>query len=636
MDGDRLEDRAPSGREPRNPGYGARGVVGIDDRRRARRVVALIVATIGFSALVAAVTNPGTVVSPSFADTSPSPSLTDSLASGPVPTSLPRLGFFGSPLPMRPVPFAAARLQWMDPVTGLIGGQADPADLGVDRTFVDAKGRAISLCFTNQDEGTVRRTTVRLCAYDDHGLAMPDAPVITEFLSPNALDPDYDLSGRRAIEFDATVSRDGRWLWMVSAFHAPGHWEVTATRVDVATRRADGHRVLRDIPVEGLNSGAPASAGPSSSAPASAGWVVGPDSTILPVVRATPDGLRLSVTLTAVPAVRSESAVPAVPPEPVVSPEPAVPPEPVVSPEPGVSPEPAFFFGRERIVLDATLDPDVPIDVAFPFGGASDQACDAQYGAWATDEHYLTICSHRESSGEIQAFVRIENPGDLTRDVAFGPATGLTDGRVTPESGGSAWLLDGTRGALYRWVPASRTLSMLDIATRAGTTVLIDRRPVTTGAVWPAQAPPSDKSAWSPVTTSPDATSDGRLIGRQDGRVVYLLSPGAPVRGSSSEGPASIWAVDALTLALLARWDAPAPADQMVLAPGDETLVMLATPRALPVAPVGPGPVADWVAAAWFVDARIGAPLEVLGQIHGPGFSTMTLLQPSVASFAGF
>ena len=603
MGGDRLEDRVPAGSELRNQGYGARGVVGIDDRRPARRVVALIAAAIGFSALVAAVTNHGTDVSPSFASASPSPHLTDSLASGPVPTDLPRLGFFGSPLPVRPVPFDAGRLQWMDPVTGMIGGQADPADLGVDRTFVDADGRAMSLCFTDQDEDAIRRTIVRLCAYDDHGLAMRDVPIVAEFLSPNALDPSHVLSGQRTLEFDATVSRDGHWLWMVSAARTTDLWEVTATRVDLVTRRVDGHRVLREIPVSGPNSSAPASDGPSSSAPASAGWVVGPDSTILPVVRATPDGLRLSVTLTAVPAVRSESA---------------------------------FFFGRERIVLDSTLDPDVPVDVAFPFGGASDQACDAKYGAWATDEHYLTICSHRESTGGIQPFVRIENPGDMTRDVAIGPAIGPTDGGPTPVSAGSAWLLDASRGVLFQWVPARLTLSLFDIATRAGTSLLIDAQPVLTSGAWPAQSPARDTEAWSPLATLPDAASDGRLIGRQDGRVVYLLSPGAPIKGTHSEGPASIWAVDARTLAVLAHWDAPAPADQMVLAPGDETLVMLATPRALPVAPVGPGPVADWIAAAWFVDARSGAPLEVLGQIHGPGFSTLTLFQPSVASFAGF
>ena len=567
-------------------------------------MVALIAAAIGFSALVAVATNQGIDVGPTLANASPSLSTADSLASGPMTTGFPRLGIFVAPPPVRPVPFDAGRLQWMDPATGLIGGQTDPADLGVDRTFVDANGRAISLCFTHKDEDAIRRTTVRLCAYDDRGLAPSDSPTVSEFLRPNALDPGYAPSGQRTLEFDATVSRDGHWLWMVSAVRTPDRWEVAATRVDLVARRVDGQRVLRAIPVDGIGSGAPASAG----------WVVGPDSTILPVVRATPDGLRLSVTLTAFPA---------------------------------VGPEPAFFSGRERIVLDSTLDPDVPIDVAFPFGGASDQACDAKYGAWGTDEHYLTICSHRESSGEIQAFVRIENPGDMTRDVAIGPAIGGPDGRATPVGAGSAWLLDASRGVLYRWVPARLTLSMFDVATRAGTTVLIDQRLVLTSEAWPTQTAPGGTEAWSPLTaprgtgawsplaTLPDAGSDGRLIGRQDGRVVYLLGPGVPIRGTHSEGPASIWAVDAGTLAVLAHWDAPAPADQMVLAPGDEALVMLATPRALPLAPVGPGPVADWVTAAWFINARSGAPLAVLGQIHGPGFSTLTLLQPSVASFAG-
>lgn len=587
MDDEGRNDPRRTGRDPSASGYHASGALGQRDGRRVAVVIALIVVGIGFSAFLAAFVGAPAASTPPLVDAATSrPSAGD--PHKPDPTVWPLIARFGASGQTRPVPFDAGRIQWMDPATGLTGGQGEPPGLVSNRTFVDGQGRAVSLCLEQKDERDLRRTTIRLCLRDEYGAIAGDPIVAAELVSPNVLHPAYDLGGPPPIALDATVSRDGRWLWLISTVRTE-HWEVAATRIDLATRRANGYRILREIPIDGLTGGTPEIHG----------WLVPREAIVEPVVRASPDGARLSVTLDA----RSVTGV---------------------------------VFQRERIVVEASLDAATDVEVAFPVLGASDAACTSGAAAWATDAHFLTLCAHAESNGKTQAFIRVEDPNDMTRDIAIGPSLAPAIGGESPVSADSAWLLNGARGLLYRWVPSSRTLTMIDVATRAGTTLTIDGSGSPAAAPWPT-ADDAEAGAWSPLTTRPDGTSDGRLVGRSDGRVIYLL-------GSSSQGPVSnptptapsIWAVDASTLRILARWSAPAPVDQMVLSPGDEALVMIETPRALVTAPVGPGPVADWNTSAWFVDARTGAPIEVLGQLRGPGFATLALLQPSAAAFAGF
>ena len=65
-------------------------------------------------------------------------------------------------------------------------------------------------------------------------------------------------------------------------------------------------------------------------------------------------------------------------------------------------------------------------------------------------------------------------------------------------------------------------------------------------------------------------------------------------------------------------------------------LVEFQTPRLPQSSPTQRGPIFDWTTQAWFVDQRTGSPLEVLGELHGPGATIPVLLPPVVAAFAGF
>ncbi len=85
-----------------------------------------------------------------------------------------------------------------------------------------------------------------------------------------------------------------------------------------------------------------------------------PSTSIWPVVRASPNGSQLSVTLTAITSLTSETGL----------------------------------IQQERLVLDSALDPTSPIMVALPVGRASDLACDPSSAAFATERHYLSICGH--------------------------------------------------------------------------------------------------------------------------------------------------------------------------------------------------------------------------------------------------
>ena len=571
-------------RLPPDTGYRARARLGQTGVRRVRIVIAAIVMVIGAgiafsiggSEEARPSASPGSVVGTS----SPRPSASRVT---PTPAPLPAFAILGSPPPTRPVPLGAGWLRWLDPVTGDLGGDAGPAGGGESTlTFVDSGGRAVQLCTSTEVDGASFTTDVNLCMFDERGTEVGRDRIAT--LTSVLLVVTTDAPALRPVQLDATVSRDGRWLWFVSAVRGAAAWTVDLWRVDLRTRTLDGSREARLIPIT--------RSGRDLLTPDD--WLVRPSTSIWPVVRASPNGSQLSVTLTAITALVSETGL----------------------------------IQQERLVLDSALDPTSPIMVALPVRETSDLACSPSSAAFATERHYLSICRRPEANGDSTPFVRVESPDDMIRDVAVGPVIRAEDGMIRD----SSWLLDAGRGILYRWSPVRRTLTRLDVATRAGTTVILDPQPGPAGADWPTQGVEDGLMVWSHLDQATDQSPGPQLAGSADGRVLYalgLLDRPSFVAGSPPRS--MMWVLDAESLSVIDRWDPPGPVDQIALAPGGGPLIEISPP--MPGSPDSP---LEFTTALWFVDQTTGDPLEVLGQLPGPGGAWPILIQPSVQALAGF
>lgn len=566
-------------RLPPDTGYRARARLGQTGVRRVRIVIAAIVTVIGAGIVfsIGGFGEAGPSASPGSADGTTSPSAS---RAAPTPTPLPAFAILGSPAPTRPVPLSAGAggLRWLDPVTGALIGDARPADRGPTLTFVDSVGRAVQLCTTSEVDGASLTTDVNLCAFDERGQEVGRDPIAT-LTSDSLLPVSLDYSGLESVQLDATVSRDGRWLWLVSAVRGPATWAVDLWRIDLRTRTLDGSREVRAIPI----------GTPGVDAPSADGWLVDATTVIWPVVRASPNGSQLSVSLTAYSLDESETS----------------------------------SFQEERLVLDSALAPSSPVTVAFPHGEAGDLVLDPSRAAWATERHYLSISRYHGDDDDFQPFVRIEDPDDMTRDVAVGPDMRAASGT------GSSWLMDAGRGILYRWIPAIRTLTMLDIATRAGTTVILDLEPGPGAAAWPAKGADDGLMAWSHLAPARDGGPGPQLAGSADGRVLYALGfldwpqieAGPPPRSM-------VWVLDAKSLSVIEAWDLPGPVNEIALGPGGGPL--------LEISWVTSGIFAVMTTGMWFVDQNTGRPLEVVGQLGSLGGGRAWLIQPSVQAFAGF
>lgn len=571
----------------RDDGYRATGRLGDTQRGRTRLVGIALVAVVGIGVVLGALGNDASSLGPVLGDLDPTPTIdADATRYIPPPTEIPRVGILGSPLPERPFPMNAGWLRWLDPRTGMFQGDAQPPDrTDPTLTFADAEGHVVQVCTARGSRVDSLIVSVDVCMFDQDGSLRTRFPVAMLRPERQALAGGLGLVVEAPFAIDATVSRDGRWLWIVDAVHVGASWEVTIHRVDLAAASPAGSRRIRVIP----QGAAP------STRPSAEGWLVSADRQIRPVVRASPDGSRLAVTMTEV----------------------------------SIDGAPIDLLNQERVELDASLDPATTIDVAFPAGAAGDLACQPNRSAWATNRHYVTICFHGEPAGGVQPFVRIENPLDMTRDVAIGPVIAAAD--LTQDD--SSWLLDARLGVLYRWSYVHRSFTRFDVATRAGTTVNIDPYgSATSGDPWPAPARTGGELAWATFSGGAAPGIDAlSLSGSADGSVLYALGR-VPVRQAGVDRfDATIWAIDAATGHALERWTAPGPIDQLAQAPHGGPLIGLVSPTGQ----FGPGPAVDWRTAMWFIDPRSGAPLEVLGDVRGPGFGSPTLIPPSVAAFAG-
>jgi hypothetical protein len=543
----------------------------------------IIVAGIAFSAL------DGDHATPTGSDGQPdgSPGAADGAVFPSVATPVPDLAILGQPAPDRLIPIQAGWLRWLDPTSGQFVMEADPPEQGsVDLTFVDADGNAIQVCMPGPTVADTVRYDVGLCS---PGRGQPRL-AIALFETPLALlDREQD---RAPVQLDATVSRDGKWLWLASAVRADESWLVEVRSIDIAGWYVRDTRELRRIPVTA------AVAQPGSPG----GWHVDPDAVVKPTIRASPSGTTLSVTLTATKPFEPDGGL----------------------------------LQQERITFPGSLDsPLAPIEIAFPFGAAGDLACDASRSAWATERHYVTLCQHGGPDGSTQPFVRIENPDDMTRDVAVGPVVPAGPGLFDD----SSWLLDGERGILYRWAGRSGlTLSTLDIARRSGATIELapDGGPPAGGIEPLPGGVTADRNlVWMQLATAGSPDAGLKLAGSGDGRYLYTTALIDPVFFPDAfiQEPRTLeWVLDTRSNVVVGRADAPAPIDQIALGPGGGPLLEMVTPGGY----FGPGPASDWDAPLWFIDQLTGQPLEVIGHLHGPAGLSPWLLSPIVGTLAGF
>jgi len=578
----------PSDPTPRDSGYRAGARLRQADRHRTRGIVlvlgAIVVAGVAFAALDGN-RGPASPSGPAEHATS-SPVVASTLPATPEVSLLPALAILGQPAPTRPVPMNAGWLRWLDPRTGMLNGDVSESDAGSQAlTFVDADGRAIQVCMPPPSSGLVATFQVALCPFDADGKA--SAPIdIATFETSLAVATSFDPG---PVQLDAAVSRDGRWLWVASAVRGGSTWIVEARRIDLTTRTVDRVRSVREIPIHTS----------TVQRPSADGWLVEAADVIRPVIRVSPNGSRISLSLTA------ETAGPS-------------------------------LLQRERLVLDAVDASARPV-VAFHAGEASDTACDAARSGWATEDVFFTLCSHGEVDGALQPFVRIENPDDMTRDVSVGLEIAANGRPFAGPFDDSSWLLDARRGLLYRWDPRGLNLSTLDVATRAGSTISLDPSGGTPkGGIGPVPGgvAPDGDVAWGQLVAGGSPAAGMQLVGSGDGHYLYLVArpPDGGFPGRPPDPPRSlIWVLESATLAMLGRGEAPSLVDQVGLAPGGGPLLALLTPE-----PAKGSPASDWVIPVWFIDQATGQPLAVAGRVRGPGSVAPWLLNPIVGTLVGF
>lgn len=493
-----------------------------------------------------------------------------------VATALPDVTILNPPAPTRLLPVYAGGLRWLDPANGSLSG--NPYSAPRSGIFVDAEGRGLCVCLEipwSQDR-LITRVTLR--RYSAEGEEVARATL-------------FELeSGERGIlgdpiQVDAAISADGRRLWIAHAVRTARAWEIGIARVDPASMTVEASLALDPVPL-------PAPDDPGLLGPSAAGWITQRDSVVRVALRVSPDGTRLSVLVS-------------------------------VGSRPDLDPElPAYQ--QARIVVASGLEPGTVPEVAVPARDATEDTCDAGLSGWATNRHFVTICSRSEGGG-VQPFVRIENPDDLTRDVAVGPPVSAQD---------SEWLLDAERGVVYRWSRLAHVFSRLPVATRGMATLAIDWAQAGTGdlGTWPTPVP--GEPPWVALAGADLLLRPARMVGSSDGTVIYALGFRSAADDLADDRTAStgIWVFDAGRAQLVAHWAPTALYDQIGFTPGWEQLVTLASPGT-----DGAGRPADWAASLRFHDVRSGAVTELLGDAEAVrGFVPFILTPNAPRGIAGF
>jgi hypothetical protein len=440
---------------------------------------------------------------------------------------------------------------------------------------VDAEGRGLCVCLEipwSQDRFVVRVTLRRFSAT---GVEVARA-TLSELASADGV-----ISGE-PVQVDAAISPDGRELWIVRTVRAAASWQIGLDRVDLATLQVVASMELDPVLVP-----PPDDDGVLATAD---GWLTHRRSIVRASLRISPDGERLAVLL-------------------------------VAFGRPGLDPE-LPRYQTARIVVDATLATGTVAEVAALPRDASTDSCDIELSAWATNRHFITICSRPEGDG-VQPFVRIETP--RLHEVDVGPPVGTRD---------AEWLLDAGRRVLYRWSPRAHVFTRLHVPTESTSTLAIDVVQTGIGALasWPGSV--DVLTHWAPLAGPEQLYRPARMAGSADGTVIYALGFRSVADDIRDDRIAStgIWAFDAQRAELIAHWVPEALYDQIGFVPGREQLVTLGLPGS-----DAEGAPADWSTSVRFHDPRSGELLEVLGDVVEPSGYVPAIITPNAPrGIAGF
>lgn len=492
-----------------------------------------------------------------------------------VATALPDIAIERSAAPSRFVPVYGGGLRWLDPATGSMSG--DPYTAARAGLFVDSDGHGLCVCLEipwSQDR-LVTRVTLRRYSVAGVEVARVTLDELESVERGAFGDP---------IQVDAAISRDGRDLWIAHAVRAEKSWEVGLDRVDLSTLEVRASVQLDPVPMPAFDA--------AGILVSPAGWVTHEKSALRATLRVSPDGSLLSVLL----GLQSEPGL-----------------------DPGLP-----SFQEERLVIPSSLATGSVALVAVPVHDASLETCDSELSAWATMLQFVTVCSRPEGEG-VQPYVRIESPGDITREVTVGPPVGTHD---------AEWLLDAEAGVLYRWSTLAHVFTRLEVATRGMATLAIDAARTGTGSLssWPNA---TDASApWAPLVGPNNLFHGARLAGSADGTVIYALGFRSVADAIRDDRIAStgIWVLNAVQPRVIARWAPVALYDQIGFTPGREWLVTLALPGS-----DGNGAPADWSTSLRFHDPSTGEVIETLGDVVETSGYVPAILAPNAAQgIAGF
>lgn len=578
-DPDVIDVEAP--REPIRPdqGYRVGARISVGDAGRTRLAGAVAVGIILTGMALAAI---GPLI-PSLPEVPIGPVATRAVAS-----PLPDVAILHPPATTRAVPVTAGGLRWLDPANGAMSGDAYTAPRG--NLFVDPEGRAVCVCLEIpwSDELQVARVTLRRYSATGEEIARTSLYEL-QAVNRRVMGP--------AIQVDAAIAPDGSRLWIVHAVLGETGWEVGVDRVDLTTMAVDASRVVDAIPMPPPGSDELVGAG-------GGGWVTHARSAVRAALRVSPDGSKLAI-------IESVFSAP--------SGHPA---------DQDVGRElPAYQ--QQRLVVDGALGSEP--HPAWQAHDATNDDCDSERSGWATDRHFVTICSRPEGDA-VQPYARIEDSDDTVREVPVGPRVGTND---------FDWLLDRQAGALYRWSSLAHVFARLDVATGDVASIAVDRTELGTGdvGIWPAG---TDVAGGAAGAASPWASLSGpdvflgpaRAVGSADGSLVYALGYRSVADALRDDRIAStgIWVFDTARASVVAHWAPTAQYDQIAYSPGWERLVTVALAGS-----DGEGAPAEWGTSIRFHDARTGQVLALLGDVEEPsGFNPMLMTPNALGGIAGF